>query len=214
MVSVPAELQLRKEPKQKRSRELVQKILDAAVLLAEQKGLAAFNTNAVAERAGVDVASIYQYFPNKESILYWAAERWLRRIRDVCETMESEEHQALTWQAFFARYGELVTAIPEYRSAFSSMQSLWTLYPDYQHLSDEHQTYMVDFLVRHCLRLGASMDEASLRGLIIYLYVSSNSVIEASLTSDSTLSESLNAWNYQVWMSLLGEAFADQKNNG
>ncbi|MBZ5709915.1 TetR family transcriptional regulator [Nannocystis pusilla] len=69
----------RKTPKQARSSRLVEAILQAAIRVLERDGAAAFTTIRVAERAGVSVGSLYQYFPNKESILFrlqeeeWAA---------------------------------------------------------------------------------------------------------------------------------------------
>lgn len=60
----------RKSPKQERSARLVDAILKAAIRVLEREGARAFTTIRVAERAGVSVGSLYQYFPNKESILF------------------------------------------------------------------------------------------------------------------------------------------------
>jgi AcrR family transcriptional regulator len=43
-------------------------ILEAAARILEERGLAGYNTNAVAERGGVSVGSVYQYFPNKDAL--------------------------------------------------------------------------------------------------------------------------------------------------
>jgi AcrR family transcriptional regulator len=59
----------RKQPSQRRSRETVAVILEAAARILEKDGLAGFNTNAVAERAGVSIGSVYQYFPNKDALI-------------------------------------------------------------------------------------------------------------------------------------------------
>ena len=59
----------RKRPVQQRSRETVRAILEAAARIFEERGVAAATTDAIAERAGVSVGSLYQYFPNKESLL-------------------------------------------------------------------------------------------------------------------------------------------------
>jgi AcrR family transcriptional regulator len=60
----------RKQPKQQRSTELVDAILQAAIRVLEREGASAFTTIRVAEQAGVSVGSLYQYFPNKQSILF------------------------------------------------------------------------------------------------------------------------------------------------
>jgi AcrR family transcriptional regulator len=60
----------RKAPKQARSNELVAAVLDAAVQVLKAEGAQRFTTARVAERAGVSVGSLYQYFPNKASILF------------------------------------------------------------------------------------------------------------------------------------------------
>jgi AcrR family transcriptional regulator len=60
----------RKEPKQARSTGLVADILQAAAQVLAQDGAQRFTTARVAEKAGVSVGSLYQYFPNKASILF------------------------------------------------------------------------------------------------------------------------------------------------
>jgi AcrR family transcriptional regulator len=60
----------RKQPQQARSAELVAAILDAAVQVLMKEGAQRFTTARVAERAGVSVGSLYQYFPNKTAILF------------------------------------------------------------------------------------------------------------------------------------------------
>jgi len=59
----------RKKPTQARSQATVEAILEATTRILRQDGLAAVNTNRVAELAGVSVGSLYQYFPSREAIL-------------------------------------------------------------------------------------------------------------------------------------------------
>ena len=65
-----ARISTRKEPKQARSNDLVTAILQAAIQVLAQEGAQRFTTARVAERAGVSVGSLYQYFPNKAAILF------------------------------------------------------------------------------------------------------------------------------------------------
>jgi len=67
----------RKEPQQARSAELVAAILEAAVQVLAKEGAQRFTTARVAEKAGVSVGSVYQYFPNKAAILFrLQADEW------------------------------------------------------------------------------------------------------------------------------------------
>lgn len=63
-------LSSRKQPQQARSSELVGAILQAAVQVLAKEGAHRFTTIRVAEKAGVSVGSLYQYFPNKAAILF------------------------------------------------------------------------------------------------------------------------------------------------
>jgi len=63
-------ISLRKQPQQARSTELVAIALQAAVQVLAKEGAHRFTVARVAERAGVSVGSLYQYFPNKAAILF------------------------------------------------------------------------------------------------------------------------------------------------
>ncbi|MER9879999.1 MULTISPECIES: TetR family transcriptional regulator [unclassified Mesorhizobium] len=79
----------RKQPKQARSAELVAAILQAAVQVLAKEGAQRFTTARVAEKAGVSVGSLYQYFPNKAAILFrLQSDEWRQTtglLRDILE---------------------------------------------------------------------------------------------------------------------------------
>jgi len=62
-------VQPRKKPVQRRARATIAVIVEAGAQVLTQQGISGFTTNHIAERAGVSVGTIYQYFPNKEAIL-------------------------------------------------------------------------------------------------------------------------------------------------
>lgn len=67
--------QPRKTPRQARSQAMVEVILESTARVLAERGYAGTNTNVVAERAGVSVGSVYQYFPNKDSLVTALHER-------------------------------------------------------------------------------------------------------------------------------------------
>lgn len=60
---------MRKQPKQLRSQMLVKKLIDATGRTVLNRGVEFTTTNHIAEEAGVDIASLYQYFTNKEDLI-------------------------------------------------------------------------------------------------------------------------------------------------
>jgi len=79
----------RKQPKQARATELVTAILEAAVQVLASEGAQRFTTTRVAEKAGVSVGSLYQYFPNKAALLFrLQSDEWRQTgglLRDIFE---------------------------------------------------------------------------------------------------------------------------------
>lgn len=61
--------QIRKTARQLRSRETVEVILEAAARVLAAEGFEGATTNAIAQRAGVSIGSLYQYFPNKAALV-------------------------------------------------------------------------------------------------------------------------------------------------
>jgi len=86
----PVEIK-RRTPRQARAAETVSAILEGAAQVLEAGGLAGFTTNAVAERAGVSIGTLYQYFSDKGGLLNALAEREMRlAIVEVGKALHGE----------------------------------------------------------------------------------------------------------------------------
>lgn len=81
------DLKPRKTATQTRAAKTVEAIIEAAARILETLGLEGYSTNAVAERAGVSIGSLYQYFPNKDAIT-------LALIARESATLLGEVHEA------------------------------------------------------------------------------------------------------------------------
>jgi len=87
MASKKIDISLKKHAKQSRSIATVDAMIEASTYILTRHGPAGFTANKVAEKAGVNIGSFYQYFPNKEALLFhiiklnW--EKQLARIAPV-----------------------------------------------------------------------------------------------------------------------------------
>ena len=95
-ISAPKHLNARKRPRQARSAVTVEAIFEATIQVLLAEGVHRFTTTRVAERAGVSVGTMYQYFPHKQALLYALNERYLDRLAERVEEVCLRHHGATT----------------------------------------------------------------------------------------------------------------------
>ena len=139
----PTQITSRKKPKQARSSDLVAAILEAAIQVLSKEGATRFTTTRVAERAGVSVGSIYQYFPNKAAILFrLQSDEWrettdmlratladadrppLERLRRLVHVFVTSECDEAAMRVALADAAPLYRDAPEARSARSASKGI------------------------------------------------------------------------------------------
>jgi AcrR family transcriptional regulator len=111
-------IQPRKSPQQSRSIATVDVILEAATRVLSRESLEGFNTNRVAEIAGVSVGSLYQYFPNKAALVTALIDRAQGELADALEALVAqleespleESLQAIAALAIRQQYGNPILA--------------------------------------------------------------------------------------------------------
>jgi len=79
----PAELKPRKSPRQARSAVTVDAIHTAAIQVLLAEGVGRLTTTRVAERAGVSVGTMYQYYPHKEALMFAIIQHHVGSIIDT-----------------------------------------------------------------------------------------------------------------------------------
>ena len=93
--AVPA-LRLRRYPQQARSRERVQRVLEAADHLLATGGFSALTVRRLAEEAGVPVGSIYQFFVDKSGVVDALARRYIGEFDEMIELLVADA-EARRW---------------------------------------------------------------------------------------------------------------------
>ena len=163
---------LLREPKQARSKKLVADICSAAIALATEEGVPKLNTNAIAQRAGVEPTSLYRFFSDKQAILEYVYSLWLAEIRLIWDDFDSNpKYQKLGWEEFFVQISEIWPLEEGTQDKYLVFQEALPSYPRLRALDLQHREYFADFYVRQFRRFGADGTVEQWRNLADYLYV-------------------------------------------
>nr|WP_230596044.1 TetR family transcriptional regulator [Xanthomonas vasicola] len=82
----------RKSPQQARSRATVEVIRQASIQVLVAEGLKGCTTTRVAERGGVSVGSVYQYYPNRQTMLTAVLDWYLQAVTHAVEQACAQQH--------------------------------------------------------------------------------------------------------------------------
>jgi AcrR family transcriptional regulator len=126
VVSAPYSLpipfaQLRREPVQRRAVEAVEAILDATIDLLETVGYEGLTTALVAERAGVNIATVYRYFTDKASLVRVLTERHLLDNRMTSVLGSRLDAEGVDWREFMHRRFRQVASHVEIRQNLNAL---------------------------------------------------------------------------------------------
>jgi len=117
----------RRAPSQQRSRERVERMLAAASALIAEQGSDAMRMGEVAERAGVSIGSLYQFFPDKRAIVWALAERYTTESQACISSALKDVGDAEGLRQAFSElvdiYYRLFLAEPVIRDIWSGTQA-------------------------------------------------------------------------------------------
>lgn len=153
----------RKRPSQARSRERIERILDATAELLEAAGVEGVSTRLVAARAGVNVATIYQFFPNKYAVLNALAERTagklLKGYLDLVGSIEPDAPIAETAEKINRGFIAAVMSMPGFFPLRRAMQALPEL-AEIQAIEERTKRAIAARIMQRLLARNGSMSEA------------------------------------------------------
>ena len=128
----------RRLPTQARSRERVERILDAASQILIRDGYSAFKTNLIAKRAGVSIGSVYQFFPNRYAILNALADRYRVRITDALAAHMGSDAPERPWPETIHTVIDLMAE--QWRSDWS-FHSVWLAIRNTPELREQEEIF-------------------------------------------------------------------------
>lgn len=166
----------RKKPSQERSKEKVEQILAATQKLLADNGLEKLTTNHIAQESGMSVGSLYQYFPNKQAILYELYKRWLEEIRALLGAYDSDHFNAdccapsITLDKIFDDICGATIESWKQSSYETELEKAMKLYPELQKMDRVHGKKIAAILANIWRRMGVKASDEELLDLGAYSY--------------------------------------------
>lgn len=160
----------RRRPRQERSQALVDAILDATAELLARDGPARTTTNRVAERAGVSVGSIYQYFPDKQALFAALGERYVGELRGALDAVWPRVADATVDRIVAELLGALV-AVSQRDAALSGMLHLTAIparvFEPIDAFERDLEARAAELLTRHAARLASPPPDPALTARLL-----------------------------------------------
>ncbi|MEL6091958.1 TetR family transcriptional regulator [Plesiomonas shigelloides] len=149
----------RQQPLQRRSRERVQRILDAAAELFDQKGIDAVNPGDIANHAGITRTSLYRYFPNKTSVIHALALSHLEKLREQFRQVRDQrlDGEELI-NALLNVHIHFLSKEPGYQAVWSSV----AITPELHNLYELENEWLSDVWGNLIIHLNPHFDESRL----------------------------------------------------
>lgn len=165
-------------------------MLEAAAHVLVERGPGGFTTNHVADRAGVSVGSLYQYFPNKAALLLQLHVREARHtlicvqqaLQQAGQTPTQRMHNAI--RVFFATEA----AEAPLRNALARTNTLFADAPEFKEIEDQARRFVHGFAVTQLQVAEAQAPEAA------ELVITVVSSMAERVTSQTTEPAALDYW--------------------
>jgi len=157
-----AKLDLRRTPMQARGQATFEGILDATAALLDEVGGEHLTTNLIAKAADVNVATLYQYFPNKQTVLLELFRRQSQKNIELGANRLAALHDAADWRRVI---GSVIQEITDARASTPGTAALRQLMRSSPDLLAHEQTYarqMAETLAQALRSAGVKRDQAML----------------------------------------------------
>lgn len=184
---------LRRAPTQRRSRERVERILSTATELIAEKGSEGMRMSELAAEAGISIGSLYQYFPDKASIVRTLAERFNAEGRRCVEALLADVGDAESLRRALDQvvdgYYAMFRAEPVMRDIWSGVQAD----KDLQELDEADLQAHAAMLSQALAKVRPAMDDEDRERTAVLIMHLICSTVRLAITRDDREGEALVA---------------------
>lgn len=174
---------LRRQPKQQRGKQRVEKILDAAAAVFDEVGYEAATTHLIAAKAGTAIGSLYQFFPDKAAIFHAMELRHIEQVKAMWAKVNVEEIVQLPLPEMIHAITSAVAKLFEQPVSRVVFIQFFVSRQIFQSIDDSMTQEAINFLKNILLSRNPALAPAQCSLLAEVCVHSSNAVILAALRS-------------------------------
>ncbi|HEV7612142.1 MAG TPA: TetR/AcrR family transcriptional regulator [Steroidobacteraceae bacterium] len=174
-------LAMRRQPSQARAQLTFSTVLEAAVGLIEREGVERATTRRIALAAGVSIGAVYEYFPNKESIVLYLGTSWLRRIRDVVDALHPCRSGIADLLGYVNRMLDDVGRLYRGQPGLLAVVRLIGAIPELREAEESHDAAVINSVTSALKHFASDADLVELQTVASYMVLISHSVLSECL---------------------------------
>ena len=183
---------MRRKPRQARSQQRVNRILDVAEDLFASQGYDATTTNAIAARAEVPIGSLYQFFPDKTAILQALALRYAEKLHQEVAVLDDGELATLSLSDYVNQLidttDRFFTENPSYHAIFMEVQGTIRELEEIDEVTDAK---LIQELAISLAKRDARLDPADYEAIAFVLVKAIGTLLWLSLSQEKTFRQRL-----------------------
>lgn len=199
---------MRRKPRQARSQERVNRILDVSEELFASQGYAATTTNAIATHAQVPIGSLYQFFPDKTAIVQALALRYADKLHQALTTLDEAELAKLSLSDYANRLidttDRFFTENPSYYAIYMETQGTIR---ELQEIDEATDARLIRELASSLANRDARLEPADYEAIAFVLVKTIGTLLWLSLSQEPTFRQRLIEETKQIVLSYLQSYF-------
>lgn len=167
-----------REPVQARARRTFEKILDATIRLLVAEGVDGLTTNKIADLAGINIATLYLYFTNKQSILLYLARRFENKRADSVEAHAKELRAGVDWRQWFLDSADSLVAFRLDEPGLLAVRKALMAFPEFHDFDHESTQRAADSITVGLQSVNPNLGYEKARTVAYVCTVSATAVLD------------------------------------
>lgn len=206
---------MRRTPRQARSQERVNRILDVAEELFARQSYAATTTNAIAAQAQVPIGSLYQFFPDKTAILQALALRYEEKLHQELAVMDEAEFVTLSLSDYVSQLIDITDRFfsqnPSYYAIFMEVQGTMR---ELEEIDEATDARLIHDLASSLARRGTGLEPADYEAIAFVLVKAIGTLLWLSLSQEKMFRQRLVVETKRLTLQYLQSYFPSPLHTG